>query len=224
MPKWQDFLLARGRYQEYRMDFGKKSKIDWGAKMLCHFFWFQFLGSAGPKNGRIQKKWVAKFFYYYCVSMRPKLKKVVYITMPKNLIFHFLSKTPILAKKGPPVPLEGSGGEIWLLIGLFFTGHSYKPIKSKIKNFCWPVHACIYVRSSVNIAKLGTITTNLLQKTFRVMKFPRPCWSGGRDRRFHFEGGDLSAHTCTWSHTWVYLSLVKFLGSLMTSSKMNDIN
>ena len=149
MPKWQDFLLARGRYQEYRMDFGKKSKIDWGAKMLCHFFWFQFLGSAGPKNGRIQKKWVAKFFYYYCVSMRPKLKKVVYITMPKNLIFHFLSKTPILAKKGPPVPLEGSGGEIWLPIGLFFTGHSYKPIKSKIKNFCWPAHACIYVRSSV---------------------------------------------------------------------------
>ena len=153
MPKWQDFLLARGRYQEYRMDFGKKSKIDWGAKMLCHFFWFQFLGSAGPKNGRIQKKWVAKFFYYYCVSMRPKLKKVVYITMPKNLIFHFLSKTPILAKKGPPVPLEGSGGEIWLPIGLFFTGHSYKPIKSKIKNFCWPVRACIYVRRSVNNVK-----------------------------------------------------------------------
>ena len=30
--------------------------------------------------------------------------------MPKYLIFHFLSKTPILAKKGPPVPLEGSGG------------------------------------------------------------------------------------------------------------------
>ena len=69
--------------------------------------------------------------------------------MPKNLIFHFLSKTPIWAKKDPPVPLEGSGGEISPPIGFLFTGHSYKPIKSKIKNFCWPVHACIYVRSSV---------------------------------------------------------------------------
>ena len=69
--------------------------------------------------------------------------------MPKNLIFHFLSKTPILTKNGSPAPQGGSGGEILPPIGFIFTGHSYKPIKSKTKNFCWPVRACIYVRSSV---------------------------------------------------------------------------
>ena len=42
MPKWQDFLLARGRYHKYLLDFAKKSKIDWGAKMLCHFSDFSF--------------------------------------------------------------------------------------------------------------------------------------------------------------------------------------
>ena len=40
--------------------------------------------------------------------------------MPKNLIFHFLSKTPILTKKGPPCPTGGvRGGNLttdWFLI------------------------------------------------------------------------------------------------------------
>ena len=135
MPKWQDFLLARGRYHKYRLDFPKKSKIDWGAKILCHFFLFQFLGSAGPKNGRIQKKWVAKFFYYYCVSMRPKLKKVVYITMPKNLIFHFLSKTPILTKNGSPAPQGGQRKKSLACIKKLSNINSYQPIKKDSKIF-----------------------------------------------------------------------------------------
>ena len=110
MSKWQDFLLARGRYHKYQLDFAKKSKIDWGAKILCHFFWFQFLGSAGPKNGPIQKKWVAKFFYYYCVSMRPKLKKIAYLILPEHFIFSFSYKTPYLGQKGPPCPTGGVRG------------------------------------------------------------------------------------------------------------------
>ena len=88
--------------------------------------------------------------------------------MPKNLIFHFLSKTPIWAKKDPPVPLEGSGGEISPPIGFLFTGHSYKPIKSKIKNFCWPVQTCIYVRSSVK--KSGSLSYKIHWKMTKEVK------------------------------------------------------
>ena len=120
MPKWQDFLLARGRYHKFRLDFAKKSKIDWGAKMLCHFFLFQFLGSAGPKNGRIPKNSMAKFFYYYCVSMRPKLKKSCLYNNAYISHFSFSYKTPYMGQKGPPCPTGGvRGGNLttdWFLI------------------------------------------------------------------------------------------------------------
>ena len=85
----------------------KNQKLIGGQKCYATFSDFSFWALPDQKMAGSKKKWVAKFFYYYCVSMRPKLKKVVYITMPKNLIFHFLSKTPILAKNGSPVPQGG---------------------------------------------------------------------------------------------------------------------
>ena len=152
MPKWQDFLLARGRYHKYQLDFAKKSKIDWGAKILCHFFWFQFLGSAGPKIGRIQKNGWQNFSTIIVLVWGQSWKKIAYIILPEYFIFSFSYKTPYLGQKGPPCPTGGVRGEIWPLMGFLFTGHSYKPIKSKTKNFFWPVRACIYVRSSVKLS------------------------------------------------------------------------
>ena len=128
-----------------------------GQKCYATFSDFNFWALPDQKTAGSQKNVWQNFSTIIVLVWGQSWKKVVYITMPKYLIFHFLSKTPILAKKGPPVPLEGSGGEIWLPIGLFFTGHSYKPIKTRIKNFCWPVHACIYVRSSVKWAVLWLI-------------------------------------------------------------------
>ena len=147
MPKWQDFLLARGRYHKYQLDFAKKSKIDWGAKILCHFFWFQFLGSAGPKNGRIKKKWVANFFYYYCVIMRPKLKKIAYIALAKNLIFHFFSKNPILTKNGSPAPQGGQRKKSLACIKKLSNNNSYKPIKKHSKIFL--ARSCRYLCAKI---------------------------------------------------------------------------
>ena len=100
--------------------FWKKIKNWLGGKNVMPLFLISVFGLCRTKKWPDPKKWVAKFFYYYCVSMRPKLKKVVYITMPKNLIFHFLSKTPILAKNGSPCPTGGvRGGNLttdWFLI------------------------------------------------------------------------------------------------------------
>ena len=80
--------------------------------MLCHFFWFQFLASAGPKNGRIQKNGWQNFSTIIVLVWGQSWKKVVYIAMAKNLIFHFLSKTPILTKNGSPAPQGGAEEKI----------------------------------------------------------------------------------------------------------------
>ena len=46
----------------------------------------------------------------YCVSMRPKLKKIPNLILPEYLIFPFSYKTPYLGQKGPPCPTWGVRG------------------------------------------------------------------------------------------------------------------
>ena len=75
-------------------------------------FLISVFGLCRTKKWPDQKKWVANFFYYYCVIMRPKLKKIAYITLAKNLIFHFFSKNPILTKNGSPAPQGGAEKKI----------------------------------------------------------------------------------------------------------------
>ena len=55
--------------------------------------------------------------------------------MPKNLIFHFLSKTPILTKNGSPAPQGGQRKKSLACIKKLSNNNSYKPIKkySKMK-------------------------------------------------------------------------------------------
>ena len=134
----------------------KNQKLIGGQKCYATFSDFSFWALPDQKMAGSKKNGWQNFSTIIVLVWGQSWKKVVYITMPKYLIFHFHIRPPIWAKKGPPVPLEGSGGEIWPPIGFLFTGHSYKPIKSKIKNFCWPVCACIYVRRSVNTSQISS--------------------------------------------------------------------
>ena len=131
----------------------KKIENWFGEKTLCHFCWFQFLGSARSKIGRIQNKLEAKISHAYCVSLRRKLKKGADIALPKNLIFHFLSKTPIWAKNGSPAPqgskekIIGMYQEVTQFIFIFISA------KKNAVEFFWSAHAGIYVQTSVKQVK-----------------------------------------------------------------------
>ena len=79
-------------------------------------FLISVFGLCRTKKWPDQKKWVANFFYYYCVIMRPKLKKIAYLILPEYFIFSFSYKTPYLGQKGPPCPTGGAEEKI---IGMY---------------------------------------------------------------------------------------------------------
>ena len=106
--------------------FWKKIKNWLGGKNVMPLFLILVFGLCRTKKWPDPKKngW-QNFSTIIVLVWGQSWKKVVYITMPKYLIFHFLSKTPILTKNGSPAPQGGQRKKSLACIKKLSNNNSY---------------------------------------------------------------------------------------------------